>query len=115
MANSRASPQNGASMDRTHARRDKFAAMAGGDDDLAIIHLTRAALTAQLAHRFRQSGEIAQMIAREQPAAGIDRNGAAGGHVSRLHEGTALAFLAEAVILGLEQHFGGEAVIELDA
>ena len=43
------------------------------------------------------------MIAGEQAAAGVDRNAAAGAHGTRLDERTALAFLAEAVILELRE------------
>ena len=73
------------------------------------------ALAAQLADRLGHAGQIAEVIAGEQAAAGVDRDAAAGADRARLHEGAALAFLAEAVVLDLEQHLGGEAVVELRA
>src|SRR5450432_2351730 len=106
-------PQQCTGVNRAHAGRDQLAAVPGGHDDIAILDLPLAGLAAKLADRLRHAGEIAQMIAGEQATAGIDRNAAAGPDRARFHESAALAFLAEAVILELEQHLGGEAVVEL--
>src|ERR1051326_2868416 len=109
------SPQHGAGVNGTHAWRHQFAAMAGGDDDVAIGNLARPRLAAQLQYRFRQAGEIAQMIAGQKPAGGVDRNAAPRRDMAGFDEGAALAFRAEAIILDLKQHLGGEAVVELRA
>ena len=84
-------------------------------NDVAVLDLPLAGLAAQLADRFRHAGEIAEVIAGEQAAAGVDRDAAAGPDGARFHERAALALLAEAVVLELEQHLGGEAVVELAA
>ena len=89
--------------------------MPGGENDVAIRDLPLARLATDLADRLRHAGEIAEVIAGEQAAAGIHRNAAAGSDGAGCHEGAALAFLAEAVVLELEQHLGGEAVVELHA
>src|SRR5712675_2390399 len=102
-------------MNRAHAGRDQLSAMPGGHYDVAILDLPRAGLASELADRFRHAGEIAQMIAGEQTAAGIHRDTAAGSDGARFHKRAAFAFLAEAVILELKQHLGGEAVVELHA
>src|SRR5262249_48853335 len=89
--------------------------MSRGQDDVAVLDLTLPCLPAQLADRFRHAGEIAEVIAGEQAAAGVDWNAATGGDGSRLDERTALTLLAEAIVLELKQHFGGEAVVKLAA
>src|SRR5262245_52920591 len=89
--------------------------MSRGQNDVAVLDLALAGLAAQLADRFRHTGEIAAVIPGEQSAAGVDRYAAARAHGARLDERPALAFRAEAVILELEQHLGREAVVELAA
>src|SRR5260370_23035785 len=108
-------PQQCAGVNRAHARRDQLSAMPGRHGDVAVLDLPLAGLAAQLPDRLRHAGEIAQMVAGEQAAAGIDRNAAARPDGARLHASPALALLAEAVILELKQHLGGEAVVKLPA
>src|ERR1700730_18112532 len=108
-------PQQCTGVNRAHAGRDQLSAVPGRHDDVAILDLPLARLAANLADRLRHAGEIAEVIAGEQAPAGIDRNAAAGSDGARFHESAAFAFLAEAVILELEQYFGGEAVVELHA
>src|SRR5262245_18044162 len=87
--------------------------MSRGQDDVAVLDLTLPCLPAQLSDRFCHAGEIAEVIAGEKAAAGVDRDAAAGANGARLDKRTALAFLAEAVVLELKQHLGAEAVVEL--
>src|SRR5258707_4013965 len=89
--------------------------MSRGQYDVAILDLAFAAVAAQLADRLGHAGEIAEVIAGEQSAAGFDGNAAAGRDGAGVAERPALAFLAEAVILQLEQHLRREAVVELAA
>src|SRR5882757_5743913 len=97
-------PEQRRGVDRAHSGRDQLSAMSRGENDVAVLDLPLAGVTAQLADRFRHAGEIAEVIAGEEPAAGVDRNAAARRHGAGLDEGTALAFLAEAIVLELEQH-----------
>src|SRR6266705_1202791 len=106
-------PQQCAGMNRAHAGRDQLSAMSRGQDDVAAFDLVFAGFVAQLADRFRHAGEIAEVVAGEQPATGIDRNAAARSDRAGRDKWAALAFLAEAVVLELEQHFSGKAIIEL--
>src|SRR5215813_9188314 len=108
-------PEQGAGVDRAHAGRDQLAAVARGQNDIAVLDLPLARFTAQLPDRFRHAGKVAEVIAGEQATAGVDRNAAARSHGARLHERSALAFLAEAVVLELEQNLRGEAIIKLAA
>src|SRR5262245_55344660 len=89
--------------------------MSRGEDDVGVLDLPFARLTAQLPDRFRHAGEVAEVIAGEQAAAGIDRNAAVATDGAGFHERAALALFAEAVVLELEQDLGGEAVVELAA
>src|SRR4051794_14736811 len=101
-----------AGMNRAHAGRDQLSSMSRGQNDVAVLDLVFAGVSAQLADRFSHAGEVAEVIAGEQSAAGIDRNAAARPHGTGFHKRATLAFLAEAVVLELEQHFGRKAVIE---
>src|SRR5215469_13134457 len=102
-------------MDRAHARRHKFPAMAGGEDDIAVLDLPLAAFPAQLAHRFCEAREVAKMIAGQQSARGIDWDRAAGPDCAGFHEWTALALFAPSVVFHLEQDLAGKAIVELGA
>src|SRR5262249_13138520 len=106
-------PEQCAGVNRAHAGGDQLPSMSRGQDDVAVVDLTLPCLPAQLSDRFRHAGEIAEVIAGEQAAAGVDRGAAARTYCARLDKRTALAFLAEAVVLELKQHLGGEAVVEL--
>src|SRR5437773_12385022 len=96
-------PKQCAGVDRAHAGRDQLAPVARGQNDVAVLALPLAGVAAQLPDRFRHAGEVAEVIAGEQAAAGVDRDAPAGADRARLDEGTALPFLAEAVVLELEQ------------
>src|SRR3954451_17753319 len=89
--------------------------MSRGQNDVAVLDLVLAGLAAQLPDRFRHAGEIAEVVAGEQAPAGVDRDAAARTDGTGFNKRTALAFLAEAVVLELEQHLGGETVVELAA
>src|SRR5262245_55873569 len=89
--------------------------MARGQHDVAVPDLAITRLPAQLPDRFRHAGEVAEVIAGEQAPAGVDRDAAARTDGTGFDERPALAFLAEAIVLELEQHFSREAVIELAA
>src|SRR5262245_10499098 len=108
-------PEQCAAVDRTHAGRDQLSSMSRGQDDIAILDLVFAGFAAQLTDRFSHAGEIAEVIAGQKPAAGIDRNTAVRTDRARCHERAALAFFAESIVLELEQHFGSETVVELTA
>src|SRR5207249_10816986 len=109
------SPEQRAGVDRAHAGREQFAAVTGGENDIAVLDLPLARLAAKLADRLNHAGEVAEVVAGEQAPAGVDRHAAAGADAPGLHEGPALALLAEALVLELGPHPGGEAIVELHA
>src|SRR5215510_15660349 len=100
-------PEQCAGVDRAHTGRDELSAVARRQNDVAVLDLALARLAAQLPDRFCHAGEVAKVIAGEQSPAGVDRNAPARSDGAGFDERPALAFLAEAVVLELEQHLGG--------
>src|SRR5499426_731403 len=108
-------PEQCAGVDRAHTGGDELSTVARRQNDVAVLDLALARVAAQLPDRFCHAGEVAEVIAGEQAPAGIDWNAAAWSDGAGFDERPALAFLAEAIVLELEQHLGGEAVVELAA
>src|SRR5947209_17767737 len=91
-------------------------AVAVRQRNFAIFYLTRAALAAQLTHRFDQKEQTvhARVTIRQSATIGVDCEAAVGTDAPAADESTALAFLAKAEVLQEQDGVDSEGVIELD-
>src|SRR5437660_12872254 len=65
-------PENKRAVRRAHSGREDFPAMAGDETDLSVGNLALAGFAAELRNGFRHVSELTQVIAGQEPAAGID-------------------------------------------
>src|SRR5712691_7574877 len=93
---------------------DLVAAMAGDQRDSRVLDLALGwIVAAQLAHAFDDLQHAFDMGLRQLAARRVGRKSAAESKRTGLHEASALALGAEAVILELHQNHISEAIIEL--
>src|SRR4029453_3037092 len=102
-------------MNRAHARRKQFSAVACAHRHIAVWDLARAALAAKLTHRFGEARQVSEVIAAQGPAACVNRDCSAGSNRAAFHERPAFPFLTPAIVFELKQNLAGEAIIELRA
>src|SRR5215470_15262264 len=108
-------PEYGARVNRAHARREQFSAVACAHRHIAVWDLARAALVTKLTHRFGEARQVSEVIAAQEPAACINRDCSAGSNRAAFHERPAFPFLTPAIVFELKQNLAGEAIIELRA
>src|SRR5215813_2527133 len=102
-------------MNRAHARRKQFSAVACAHRHIAGWDLARAGLAAKLTHRFGKARQVSEVIAAQEPAAGVNWDCSAGSNRAAFHERPAFPFLTPAIVFELKQNLAGEAIIELRA
>ena len=79
----------------------------------ASWYLPRSGFAAKLLHRLDHVVEAMDVAFGQEAAMGIERQRAVARDASALHEGAALAFLAEAQAFELHEDAVGEAVVDL--
>src|SRR4051794_35902777 len=90
------------------------AAVAAREHDVVLLDLALAGLAAGLDHCLREWSEAPHVVRRELPAAGVGGERAAGAELAVLDERSALALLAEAVVLEGDEDGVRVAVVQLE-